>query len=306
LASRPPRERTSIIVGAKDFSEQRILQQIIAIRLKMYQFTADTPEPKGSSLEAHQDLLNHEIDLYVEYTGTAYSMILRRSYSPDTAGVTDEKQIQRQIQDEVREMYENRMQLLWMDGLGFSDSWAAFKQGRSVERLSDVTKDGGYRLVLVVGPQFLERPDGFSALMSAYPARWAAPPEVREHVQDVCKGKNDGNGQSQPLFVCNSTDVPEGGLAKLQDDKGAFLPYQACIVARKSVLDANPGLIDALRSLNGQITDSAMSALLQRAQEFKCDEKPLQWCGEDSRQCFSPRKDCYKTIAREWSRRAPH
>src|SRR5689334_7858715 len=67
-----------IVVGSKNFTEQLVLGEIIAQQLERR--LGQKVERKlnlGGTLLAHQALINGEIDVYPEYTGTALTAILK-------------------------------------------------------------------------------------------------------------------------------------------------------------------------------------------------------------------------------------
>src|SRR5713226_734680 len=105
----------AIVVGSKNFTAQLVLGEIIAKQLERR--LGEKVERKlnlGGTLLAHQALVNGEIDLYPEYTGTALTTILKLPPSSDAARVLGE----------VRSEYQNRWQLEWLQPFGFNNSFA--------------------------------------------------------------------------------------------------------------------------------------------------------------------------------------
>ena len=108
------------MVGSKNFTEQLILGEIIAQHIE-----ARTHQPVerkldlGGTLLAHQALLAGDIDMYPEYTGTAFTNVLKRS------GVTDPAV----VLEQVRAEYSSGFHLDWLDPLGFENSFAMTVRG---------------------------------------------------------------------------------------------------------------------------------------------------------------------------------
>jgi osmoprotectant transport system substrate-binding protein len=240
-----------IAVGSKNFTEQVILGEIIAQHLenRLHQ-PIDRKLNLGGTLLAHQALLSKDIDLYPEYTGTAFTNVLKRS------GVTDPVV----VLDRVRTEYLTGMQVEWLDPLGFNNSFAMTVRGedarsRHLEKLSDAAADPtGF--ALGAGYEFLQRPDGYGALNAAYQIRWIASPKsmdlgllytalLQKKVSLVASSTTDG--------LLDKLDVKV-----LQDDKQAFPPYQACIAVRTDVLASAPDVRKALSELSGKFTDATM------------------------------------------------
>ncbi len=243
--------RQHIVVGSKNFTEQLILGEIIAqhIEARFHQ-PVERKLDLGGTLLAHQALLAGDIDMYPEYTGTAFTNVLKRS------GVTDPAV----VLEQVRAEYSSGFHLDWLDPLGFDDSFAMSVRGedaraRHLQTLSDAAADPkGF--VLGAGYEFLTRPDAYGALNRAYSIKWNAPPvsmdlgllyQALEHKQVSMAAGNSTDG------LLNKLDV-----TVLKDDKHVFPPYQACIVVRQATLGAYPNLRAILSELSGKISDTEM------------------------------------------------
>ena len=242
-----------ITVGSKNFTEQVILGEIIAqhIENRLHQ-PVERKLDLGGMLLAHQALLAGDIDLYPEYTGTAFANVLK------SGGVTDPAV----VLDRVRTAYA-RMQLEWLDPLGFDSSFAMAVRGedaraRHLETLSDAAADpAGF--ALGCGYEFLTHPDGFAAVNSKYSLKWTAAPKTMD-LGLLYRALTD---KQVSMVAGNTTD---GVLSKLdvrvlKDDKHAFPPYQASIVVRAAALAAYAPLRQALAELSGKITDSTMRSM---------------------------------------------
>jgi glycine betaine/choline ABC-type transport system substrate-binding protein len=243
-----------VVVGSKNFTEQVILGEIIAQHLenRLHQPVVRRLN-LGGTLLAHQAMLARDIDLYPEYTGTAFTNILKRS------GVTDPVV----VFERVRTEYASGMQADWLDPLGFSSTFAMTvrgedARGRHLETLSDAAADpSGF--TLGAGYEFLTRPDGYPVVTKNYPIKWNAPPKS----MDLGLLYTALTQKQVSMVAANSTD---GLLSKLdvkvlKDDKQAFPPYQACIVARSDTLAAVPNLRKTLAELSGKISDDMMRAM---------------------------------------------
>ena len=246
--------RHKIGVGSKNFTEQVLLGEIIAQHLEnRLQQPVDRRLNLGGTLLAHQALVAKEIDLYPEYTGTAFTNVLKQS------GVTDPNL----VLERVRAEYSSEMRLEWLDPLGFNNTFAMPVRGgdareRHLETLSDAAVDpNGF--TLGAGYEFLQRPDGYGTLNRAYPIRWQGAPKSmdlgllytaleQKQVSMVAGSATDG--------MLSVLDVKV-----LQDDKLAFPPYQACIVVRSDTLEANPSLRKTLSELSGKFSTDAMRKL---------------------------------------------
>ena len=206
----------------------------------------------SGTLLAHEALLSGRIDLYPEYTGTAFTNVLKRDAINDAAIVLER----------VRSEYA-QLQLDWLDPLGFNNSFAMAIRGpdareKHLETLSDAAADQqGW--MLGAGYEFMQRPDGFPAFSSAYPLKWTAPPKIMD-----LGLLYPALEQKKVNIIAGS--VTDGMLSKLdikvlKDDKSVFPPYQASIVVRTASEALHPGLKQALQELSGKITSEEMQKM---------------------------------------------
>src|SRR5258708_9130261 len=108
--SKPP--QTKITVGSKFFTEQVVLAELLAQYIE-----AKTGIPVirktnlGGTLLVHKALLAGELDLYVEYTGTALTAVLTRTPQRDPAA----------LYNPVNPFYSERFHLDVPEPLGFQN-----------------------------------------------------------------------------------------------------------------------------------------------------------------------------------------
>ena len=243
--------RNHIVVGSKNFTEQLILGEIIAQHIEAR--THQQVERKldlGGTLLAHQALLAKDIDMYPEYTGTAFTNVLKRSGVTDPAAVLEQ----------VRAEYSSGFHLDWLDPLGFENSFAMTvrgedARGRHLQTLSDAAADP-MGFTLGAGYEFLTRPDAYGALNRAYSIKWTGPPKS----MDLGLLYQALEQKQVSMAAANTTDglLNKLDVTVLKDDKHVFPPYQACIVVRQEALAAYPNLRAILFELSGKISDTEM------------------------------------------------
>src|SRR5260370_38830359 len=111
--SKPP--QTKITIGSKFFTEQVVLAELLAQHIE-----ARTGIPVirktnlGGTLLVHTALLAGELDLYVEYTGTALTDVLNETPQGDSAAVCNR----------VKQLYSDRFHLVITQPLGFENTFA--------------------------------------------------------------------------------------------------------------------------------------------------------------------------------------
>ena len=247
------RERP-ITVGSKNFTEQVILGEIVAQHLEhRLARKVDRKLNLGGTLLAHQALVNGEIDLYPEYTGTALTAVLKMPPSGDPAAVVAR----------VRAEYQARFRIEWLDPLGFNNTFAMVIRGEDARRdlIESLSEAARYRSgwTLGVGYEFQQRSDGLAGLLKAYSLPVRGPPQTMD-LGLLYKALE----QKQVTMVAgNATDgmLSVLDLVVLRDDKGYFPPYQCALAARAETLNGHPLLRQALNELAGQFSDVTMRKL---------------------------------------------
>ncbi len=243
-----------IVVGSKNFTEQDILGEIVAQQLERRTGRrVDRRFHLGGTFVCHQALVAGQIDVYVEYTGTALVAILEQpaATDPDSALAL------------VRQFYAGRFDAEWLGPLGFDNTFAMIVRGADARRLglrtlSDAAPHSR-RWRAGFGYEFLERADGWPGLARAYALALARPPRVMD-LGLTYRALADGQVD---LIAGNSTDgqIAALDLVALEDDRGYFPAYQAVPVVRRQVLRRYPDVGRALEELAGTIADSTMRRL---------------------------------------------
>jgi osmoprotectant transport system substrate-binding protein len=242
-----------VVICSKDFTEQVILAEILARQIETRtDIKVERELNLGGSL-CHQSLATGKIDLYVEYTGTAYTNILKQP------PISDPKK----VLDYLKQEYPKQFKAEWTEPLGFNNTFAITVRGEDAKRLnlqtiSQLSKVAP-KLRAGFGPEFKEREDGFPGLAKTYGIKFAEEPK------ELLLGLLYQALQQKEVDVIagNSTDglIQSLGLAVLQDDKNYFPPYQAVPVVRSQVLEKYPELRPVLAELGGKISEEDMRKL---------------------------------------------
>jgi osmoprotectant transport system permease protein len=238
-----------IIVGSKDFTESIILAEILAQALEKQGVTVERKLELGGNL-AHDSLLSKQADVYPEYTGTAYTAILK--HTP----ITDPQAVYDQTKDE----YASKFNLSVSPPLGFSNDFAILVRGdiarkNNLKTISDAvplakTWQAGF------GQDFMSRADGYPGFSKAYGFAFTKQP--RE--MDLSLTYRALQSGELDIIAGNSTDglISALDLFQLADDKHYFPPYQAVFIARN---DAAEILRPVFEKLNNAISTDEMRRL---------------------------------------------
>ncbi len=249
-ACAPPRS-FRITIGAKNFTEQVVLGELLAQEIEQVtgQPVARRFYLAGSYL-CQQALVSGRIDGYVEYTGTALTAILKQPIPP--LGQRDAATVLHQVTG----LYASRYQVRVGPPLGFENTFAMVIRGADAQRLGVRTISGAVKFApqwrLGVGYEFEERPDGLRGLESAYGLRFSGEPRT----MDLGLLYRALAGGQVDIVAGNSTDGPIRalGFLVLQDDRHYFPPYQAVPLVREDSLRNHPGIQAAMDRLAGKVS----------------------------------------------------
>jgi osmoprotectant transport system substrate-binding protein len=251
-------DRRRVTVGSKNFLEQVLLGELIAQHVERRLGVAVARRLNlGGTLLAHRALLNGDIDLYPEYTGTALTAVLALPPSTDVDSV----------RDRVKREYEQRYGLQWLDPLGFENSFAMIVRRADAERDQlESLSDAAHRKAawtLGVGYEFQQRPDGLPRLLETYALKWTGPPTTMD-LGLLYRALEQGQVD---MIAGNSTDGPLSvfDVTVLRDDRHSFPAYEAAVVVHPDVLARVPGLSGVLNELTGRLSEETMRWLNHQA-----------------------------------------
>jgi osmoprotectant transport system permease protein len=263
-----PRDRT-IRVGSKNFTEQIILGELIAQHLERTGLQVERRLNLGGTFICDRALRSGDIDVYVEYTGTADTAVLKHAADTDPARVLAR----------VREAYA-AAGLTMTPPLGFENTFAILVRGDDARRLRLRTigdaapHTPGWTAGF--GYEFLQRADGYPGLRDRYALRFAAEPRA----MDLSLIYRALAQKQVDLVAGDATSglIATYDLVMLQDDKRYFPPYDAVPVARAATLLRHPEMRQALEALAGRITIDDMRRMNQAVDADRRD--PAAVAGE--------------------------
>jgi osmoprotectant transport system substrate-binding protein len=254
-ACAPPRS-SRIVIGAKNFTEQVVLGELLAQEIEAVYAQEGRPDRVdrrfylAGSYICQQALVSGRIDAYVEYTGTALTAILKQPLPPP--GERDAAR----VLATVRELYASRYDVRVEAPLGFENTFAMVVRGDDARRLGLRTISDAVMvsptLRLGVGYEFESRPDGLPGLSAAYGLKFAGPPRT----MDLGLLYRALANHQVDMVAGNSTDGPIRalGFVVLEDDRHYFPPYQAVPLVREDSLARHPEIQAAVDRLAGKVS----------------------------------------------------
>jgi osmoprotectant transport system substrate-binding protein len=258
ITSNPDNEGVKIVVGSKNFTEQKILGEIFAQGLAAAGYDIETELNLGDEKTALKAVESGQIDAYPEYTGTALGSFFG---VPSTEIPTDPQEAFEQAKAGFA-----KKDLTAFPPTPFTNSnevglTADKAEELGVEKISDL--DGKSQdLTLYGAPECRQRQDCLLGLQDVYGLQFEkfvpVDPALRHEVLD--KGQAD-------LSIVFTTDPQNerDNLVLLEDDKGIFPPYNSTLVVRdQTVEEAGPDLPKVVGMVEKGLTGPVMSELNAR------------------------------------------
>jgi osmoprotectant transport system permease protein len=242
----------TIKVTSKNYTEQLILGNILAQLIEgNTDYNVEFKELEMTPI-VQPAMERGDVDLYPEYTGTAWNEVLH-----------EEETYHDEDFEKLAQAYTEKFNFSWVGNFyGFNDTYSIgipkeFAEKNNIKTFSDLVpyaKD----MVLGAEPDFWERDDGMPGLSKAYDLKFKKTKDISQGLKyDAIK-----NDEIDALIVY-TTDGPLAGanLAVLEDDKKFFPSYQISTVIRNEVLEQHPDLKPVLEMMTNTIDETTMTAM---------------------------------------------
>ena len=246
-------EKGTIRVGSKDFTENEIVAELYALALEDAGYKVERIMDISSSV-IHTAIVNDEIDLYPEYTGTGLISILKMDPLTDA----------QEVYETVKEAYAEQYDLVWLDYAQANDGQGLFISRKASDEYGITTisqlQENASELRFASQGEFDEREDGLPGLEKVYgPFEWAS-------------SKVYDNGLKYQVVESDEADVSpayttEGRLSEtdkfvlLEDDRHVWPPYNLAPVVRGDVYKENLEIAEILKKVNETLDTAAITAL---------------------------------------------
>lgn len=254
-------------IATKPMTEQFVLAEMLGLLIEQEGYSVEiTKGIGGGTSNIHPALVNGDFDLYPEYTGTGWLMVLNHEDMPDDDTMFEE----------LKKQYSEQFGLTWMGLYGFNNTFAIVVRNDVIEQhnlvnVSDLAPIAG-ELTIGAEPDFYERADGYDAWSSAYGINFATTMDIDIGLkyQALTSGEIDVTN----AFTTDAQLAVADGTP-LVDDKQFFQNYYASTVVREDALERYPRLEAALMKMDGILTDADMAALSYQVEMEGRDEKDV-------------------------------
>lgn len=253
-------------VGSKNFTEQLVLGQIMVQLLKDRGIPVSDKTNLGGTNVNRDALLQGQIDVYMEYTGTAWLTFFKK------------KEVVRnpeELYKKVKALDKKKNDLIWLKPCKFNNTYAIVMKEKTaamdnINTLSDwarfIKKHPG-KMTVAVGPEFYSRIDGFKGMMGHYGLVFGKDiPDSNVSKMELSitkKAVRDGKVLCGMAFATDSAII-DYNLRVLKDDKNYFPIYNPAPVVRASVLKQHPKMAFVLNQIGGSLDTKTMQRLNYR------------------------------------------
>ena len=256
-----------IIIGGKDFSEQYLLPHMLAELIEnKTDIKVDRKINLGGTQVCFAALRSGDIDMYVDYSGTAYGDTL--GYPP----ITDMEKVYQVVKKDFHEKFS----VLVLPQMMFNNTYtiatspeiAARNNLKKISDLVGVAENFSSAMTF----EFLNREDGLPGLSKRYGFAFKASHAMNSAQRYIAL--ENGNVQFIDAF---STDglLKKYNLITLQDDKAFFPPYYAIPLIREETAARYPEILPLVESLGRVLTNDIMIELNYRVDELQQDPRTV-------------------------------
>jgi osmoprotectant transport system substrate-binding protein len=249
----------NFVVSSKDFTESILLGKITELVLSAHGATiVDKTNIKGS-VNTREALTSGQIDMYWEYTGTAWV-----TYQKNTKPLPDPQQ-----QYDAVKQADAKNGIAWLPMAPMNDTYAfAVKPDTAaklnVKTLSDVAKlaqSDPSQATFCIESEFSTRDDGFPGMTKAYGI--TVPTKNVKMLDTGVIYKTTAQGGTCNFGEVFATDgrISALKLQVLDDDKHFFPNYNAALTLKQTLLDKYPKIADYLAPVAAKLDNATMTAL---------------------------------------------
>lgn len=242
-----------IKIASKPTTESYILAEMMALVIEKNTDlkTRITHGVAGGTGNIHPALIKGEFDLYPEYTGTSWQIVLKNN-----------EIYQNELFDKLNQSYKDKYHLSWVTMFGFNDTYSLGINTELAEKyqITSFSELANYSKDFIFGAEydFFQREDGYQNLAKAYNLEFKKTVDMDNGLkyQALIDGKLD-------VMTVFTTDgqLSNPKIKVLKDDMNFYPSYMAGIVARNEILAEYPQLQKALSLLENVIDEKMMSEL---------------------------------------------
>ena len=252
-------------VASKGFTEQVILGKIMVQLLKNRKIPVEDKTSLGGTNVNREALLQGQIDVYMEYTGTAWlSLFKQKEVVRDAMGLFNK----------VKE-FDEKNNLVWLSPAKFNNTYAIIMKAETADQMgistlsqwADYVRKNPGKMSVSTNAEFYSRADGFKGMMEFYGLEFGKDiPDANVTKMETPLAKKavrDGQAMCGMAFATDG-EIKDYKLTVLEDDKNYFPIYNPAPVVRAEVLKTYPQLKMVLSEIGASLDTATMTRLNYR------------------------------------------
>jgi len=253
-------------VASKDFTEQVILGKIMVDLLKSRGVPVEDRTSLGGTNVNREALEQGQIDVYMEYTGTAWLSLFKKKEV-----VRDAKELYEKVKAEDMANHN----LVWLAPATFNNTYAIIMKEATADKLgistlsewAAYTKAHPGEMTVSTNAEFYSRADGFKGMMEFYGLKFGSDiPDANVMKMETPLAKKavrDGQALCGMAFATDG-EIQDYKLRVLDDDKHYFPIYNPAPVIRAEVLKMYPEVKTILSEIGPSLDTATMTRLNYR------------------------------------------
>ncbi len=245
--------KDTVRVGSKDFTEGLIVAEIYALALEDAGYDVERKMDIAGSV-VHTAIMNDEIDLYPEYTGTGLLSVLKMDV------ITDPDEVYRVVKEE----YEKQFSLTWLESSQANDGQGLVIRTQLAEELGIYTisdlQAHADQIRFASQGEFDQRDDGIPGLEKIYGEFNFASSKVYDSGLKYQLLQND-EADVTPAYTTDGPLADKEQFTLLIDDKQMWPPYYLAPVVRDDVLEEHPDIADVLNKVSAALDTETLTSL---------------------------------------------
>ena len=252
-------KQETIHVATKPMTEQYILGEMLDILIEQdTDLNVEITQGVGGGTSNIQPAMEKgEFDIYPEYTGTGWNMVLKKN------GIYNEK-----LFSKLQSQYKKKYDMQWVGMYGFNNTYGLVVRKEiadkyNIRTYSDLQKASD-RLTFGAEYDFFEREDGYDALCKAYNFHFKNTMDMDIGLK--YQALNQGKIDAMVIFTTDG-QLSVSKATVLKDDKSFYPSYMCGNIVRNEILEKYPEIKTILNRLSGKITDSDMAKMNYEVEE---------------------------------------
>lgn len=260
-------KKETIQIATKPMTEQYILGEMLHILIEQdTDLEAEVTQGVGGGTSNIQPAMEKgEFDIYPEYTGTGWNMVLKEEglYTED-------------MFDEMEKEYKEKYEMQWEGMYGFNNTYGLAVRKEvadeyDLKTCSDL-QEVAEQLTFGAEYDFFEREDGYDALCEAYGFRFGNTMDMDIGLK--YQAVNQGRIDAMIIFTTDG-QLSTSDVTVLKDDRKFYPSYLCGNVVRSEVVKDHPELLEVLEKVTGILTDARMSELNNKVEAQGMEPKEV-------------------------------